>query len=786
MASTHVVGRRHLLVQEGASGSLIDIEVERDDGVKEVKRKVAQKLGVSIDRFQTELLARGRALSNSAPLTALDIQEGEPLLLTRGLSRSLSTPCLVPDEEATCRAADDDEHLFGLSPLDESLGCSSGATTSSCGSPRACGDSASLSLEMVCRMRPGPRRSEQEALVADAMSGVRGGACPRPLEEGLGGSYLFSDMVGTPVGVLKPSDEEPLAPNNPKGFAGRSLGQPGIKRTIRVGEAALREVAAFLLDHDGFANVPCTALVRATHAGFLPGVTFSPTSPLRFARTASKTNIAKLASFQRYAPHSCDANDYGAARFPVAGIHRIGILDLRILNIDRHAGNILVNEPRGGAPSPTAGGLRGGLSTALAMPASELTLVPIDHGFCLPETLEDPYFEWLHWPQASLPFSQEELDYIADLDVDADVDLLQRELPMLRTDCLRVLTVTTTLLKAAAAAEYTLSHIGQLMTQPTALSKGSRGSRRSAAQLSPMERLCMDALLASVPSARWSAAPLGLSVDLHAKDASSAGSASHTHSLSGTPVGGVLAEEADALFDFDDDAEPPAVHAPPLAVHAPPPASRGPAPLRVSLHAHSKSMDIPTPSLPRGSPAMDVPTKVSKWDFMHGAVGSDDADPELEFGAFGGVQHPQVSLAAAARLGNVTGDVSPVRERRGTVAGARWMADAAPPMAFSHQAGVSFGTRLAHAGSDADSLGACSSGSGGRGAHQDLAQRRIARSSQYVSQSGAILFGQLSDPEWRSFRRELERQLPAFLAAHAGVHSAGVLGAVPLSTSCRF
>jgi hypothetical protein len=27
-------------------------------------------------------------------------------------------------------------------------------------------------------------------------------------------------------------------------------------------------------------------------------------------------------------------------------------------------------------------------------------LIPIDHGFCLPEALESPYLEWLFWPQA--------------------------------------------------------------------------------------------------------------------------------------------------------------------------------------------------------------------------------------------------------------------------------------------------------------------------------------------------------------------------------------------------
>ncbi len=42
---------------------------------------------------------------------------------------------------------------------------------------------------------------------------------------------------------------------------GRELGQPGLKPTVRVGEAALREVAAFLLDHGSFAKVRSLALI---------------------------------------------------------------------------------------------------------------------------------------------------------------------------------------------------------------------------------------------------------------------------------------------------------------------------------------------------------------------------------------------------------------------------------------------------------------------------------------------------------------------------------------------
>ena len=45
-----------------------------------------------------------------------------------------------------------------------------------------------------------------------------------------------------------------------QGFVGRALGDPGLKPTVRVGEAAMREVAAYLLDHERFARVPTTAL----------------------------------------------------------------------------------------------------------------------------------------------------------------------------------------------------------------------------------------------------------------------------------------------------------------------------------------------------------------------------------------------------------------------------------------------------------------------------------------------------------------------------------------------
>ena len=39
---------------------------------------------------------------------------------------------------------------------------------------------------------------------------------PVAAEAGLGGTYFFMDSEGRRVAILKPVDEEPLAPNNPK------------------------------------------------------------------------------------------------------------------------------------------------------------------------------------------------------------------------------------------------------------------------------------------------------------------------------------------------------------------------------------------------------------------------------------------------------------------------------------------------------------------------------------------------------------------------------------------
>ncbi|CAH8360375.1 unnamed protein product [Eruca vesicaria subsp. sativa] len=301
------------------------------------------------------------------------------------------------------------------------------SVSSPCFSITSKNQDASPKIEIIGGQRVPTIRS----LVAEVTIAMASGAQPLLLPSGLGGAYLLQTGQGHSIAVAKPVDEEPLAFNNPKGSGGGlMLGQPGLKRSIRVGESGIREVAAYLLDHQGFSSVPPTALVRISHVPF-----------------HGNEAADKVASLQRYVGHDFDAGELGPGSFTVGSVHRIGILDVRVLNLDRHAGNMLVKK----------------VHDQDGVGAGEL--VPIDHGLCLPECLDDPYFEWLNWPQASVPFTDAELQYISNLDPFKDAELLRTELGSIQESSIRVLIVCTMFLKQAAASGLCLAEIGEKMTR---------------------------------------------------------------------------------------------------------------------------------------------------------------------------------------------------------------------------------------------------------------------------------------------------------------------------------
>jgi len=258
---------------------------------------------------------------------------------------------------------------------------------------------------------------------------------PTLCSEGEGGTYFLKDKSGHEVAVFKPTDEDPQGLNNPK----RKELEP-MRKSIPVGQTAIREMAAYLLD-GGFSSVPPTSLVQLSHDSF---------------------HGPKVGSFQKYMDFECASWDLAPYNFSVEDVQRIGVLDIRIFNTDRHGGNILVTVPD---ELPQFGD-------------SEFKLVPIDHGFAFPTSLEEASFDWLYWPQAKQPFSEEILDYIRNIDVDADSTLL-RSLGLCR-DAVHVNRITTTLLKKGASAGLTLYGIAKLCY-------------RNGSALSPLELSCNQA-----------------------------------------------------------------------------------------------------------------------------------------------------------------------------------------------------------------------------------------------------------------------------------------------------
>lgn len=310
-------------------------------------------------------------------------------------------------------------------------------------------------------------------MIDAAVAGMEKGNAPIMSSEGTGGAYFMQDATGhRHVAVFKPADEEPMAANNPRGLPVSSTGE-GLKKGTRVGEGALREVAAYILDHPrdgatGFAGVPPTALVRCTHKAFRQPL--DQASPL-----AAPPPVPKLGSMQAFVSNCGSCEDMGPRAFPVHEVHKICVLDIRLANADRHAGNILVCKHDDG---------------------DGMSLVPIDHGYCLPESVspihpyicaficiigwffildsidacmqfEDCTFEWLYWPQCREPFGEETVEYVRSLDAEEDIAMLRLHGWEVSRECARTLRVATMLLKKGVERGLTAFHIGSVLCRET-------------------------------------------------------------------------------------------------------------------------------------------------------------------------------------------------------------------------------------------------------------------------------------------------------------------------------
>jgi len=209
-------------------------------------------------------------------------------------------------------------------------------------------------------------------LISEATSGLSVYS-PSLCDEGTGGTYFLKNKNNKNIAVFKPKDEDPLSPNNPKkqtvqGFSG-----------LKAGDGVFREVLAYQLDST---LVPETFIAEVKHPMF---------------------TSTKVGSLQHFVQNAESTEEYGPSLFAIEDVHRIALLDIRIVNCDRNGENILVRKEN-----------------------NKYRLIPIDHAFSLPaySSFDNlSHFEWMNYRQSKLPMTQEVKDLIQNIDIEKDLTL---------------------------------------------------------------------------------------------------------------------------------------------------------------------------------------------------------------------------------------------------------------------------------------------------------------------------------------------------------------------------
>ncbi|KAL9229002.1 hypothetical protein vseg_004521 [Gypsophila vaccaria] len=409
-----------------ACGKELSFNVGRFQDVASVKKKIARKVKeLEDDGEDHELEYNGEQLDDQRVINdiAKEYDSGVMLLIVRKSAKVRFKP-VGKDFELSVDASD----VISRKRYED--GCD--------------GADGVLKNDVLVPVVGNPKSSLPTAVldvIEMTKGGLASGHSPIMSTEGSGGAYLMRDSSGSEyVSVFKPIDEEPKAMNNPHGLPLTVDGE-GLKRGTKVGKGAFREVAAYLLDHPvngrrgitgeaiGFSGVPPTGMVKCLHKGFNHpnGIT------------------EKYGSLQKFMKNNGSCEDIGPGAFPVDEVHKISVLDIRLANADRHSGNILFSKDENG----------------------RMVLIPIDHGYCLPESFEDCTFDWLYWPQAKQPYSAEAVEYIRSLDAEEDIALLKFYGWDMPVESARTLRISTMLLKKGVDRGLTPYSIGSIMCRET-------------------------------------------------------------------------------------------------------------------------------------------------------------------------------------------------------------------------------------------------------------------------------------------------------------------------------
>ena len=334
---------------------------------------------------------------------------------------------------------------------------------------------------VLCSDNPSAQRAMQ--LIADCTLGLLAERKPRRSEDGEGGTYFFEQYTGGQWrnrGCFKPSDEEvcslsvphsqsfalcALCPvschkagciNNPRG---RTDPRQAMHCGIKPSEGHLREMAAYLLDaggggtggdgdgdedrseYMGFHSVPPT--IRVEIASIVSAELFHYDDSQLHSVDGVPPIRRKIGSLQQFVGGEVVEN-LGVQNFAIREVHKIGLLDIRMLNCDRNSGNVLASRNEYG----------------------RLELIPIDHGLSMPEQLEitRDSWVWLHWAQSREPFDPFTLRFIQQIDVEHDVQRLKSELNF-NDIVFENMRVSHLVLQKCANSGLTLHQIGNIIAR---------------------------------------------------------------------------------------------------------------------------------------------------------------------------------------------------------------------------------------------------------------------------------------------------------------------------------
>lgn len=332
-------------------------------------------------------------------------------------------------------------------------------------------------------------------LVLQARQGLVQGLKPELGIDGSGGTYFLRNKDKRKVCVFKPSDEEPYALNNPRGYLNTGTDHLFMRDGVIPGEACIREVAAYLLDHDGYSSVPMTTLAQARHPNFnvngshlsvaeggaaigMHSILSSPLMSASMHKSFSvkrKVDNDKIGSCQEFIYAECTMDDISPSKINVDEIHKIVVLDIRLMNADRNTANLLCRRKED----------------------NSLELVPIDHGFCLRTSCDVAWFDWcwLEWPQVKEPISLQTREYILSLDVEKDTELL-RERFHIDNEALNIFRASSHLLQTGVQAGLTLYDIALLCSR-----HDDAGEEKS--RLEILMSMAEEISFAAVQNGRW-------------------------------------------------------------------------------------------------------------------------------------------------------------------------------------------------------------------------------------------------------------------------------------------